>query len=190
MRLFVAVEIEPAVVQEVAACGEELRRRSARAPRARMTWVPADRLHVTVRFIGEVDEARAQATTAALEPRLPFTPFELTIEGVGTFPERGAPRVLWAGVGRGAEALAAVETEVSARLQRCGVPREPRPYHPHITLARVRDPGGLQPAPWLEGVTGRRFGVSPVNAITLFESRPSSQGHVYVPVQRTPLGGV
>jgi len=190
VRLFVAVELEPGVVREVAACGEELRRRSARAPRARITWVPADRLHVTVRFIGEVDEARSRAIVEALQPNLPLTPFESTIEGVGTFPERGAPRVLWAGVGRGAEALGAVEADVSARLDRCGVPREPRPYHPHVTLARVREPGGVRTATWLEGVTGRRFGVSPVNAITLFESRPSPQGHLYVPVQRTPLGGV
>lgn len=187
MRLFVAVEIEPRVVQEVAACGEELRRRSARAARARITWVPADRLHVTVRFIGEMDEARSRAIVEALRPNLPLTPFELTIEGVGTFPEHGAPRVLWAGIVRGAEALGAVEAEVSARLDRCGVPREPRPYHPHVTFARVREASGLRTATWLEGLTGRRFGASPVNAITLFESRPSPQGHVYVALQRTPL---
>jgi 2'-5' RNA ligase len=187
MRLFIAVEIEPGVVQEVAACGEELRRRSARAARARIIWVPADRLHVTVRFIGEMDEVRSRAIVEVFRPHLPLTPFEVTVEGVGTFPERGAPRVLWAGVGRGAEALVAVEAEVSARLDRCGVPHESRPYHPHVTLARVREPGGLRTATWLDGLTGLRFGASPVNAITLFESRPSPQGHVYVALQRTPL---
>jgi 2'-5' RNA ligase len=190
VRLFVAVEIAPAVVGALAACGEELRRRSAQAVRAHITWVPADRLHVTVRFIGGVNEPQARAIAAALEPTVPLPPFDLEIHGVGTFPERGAPRVVWAGVGRGADALGAVEAEVSTRLDQCGVPREPRPYHPHVTLARVREPGGLRTATWLAGLTDRRFGVAPVNAITLFESRPSPQGHLYIPVQRTPLAGV
>lgn len=187
MRLFVAVEIEPGVVEALAAGADELRRRAARATRARITWVASDRLHITVRFIGEVDERQAHAIAAALAPAMPPAPFETAIEGVGTFPVHGPPRVLWAGVGRGADALAAAEGEVSTRLGRCGVAREARLYHPHVTLARVREPGGLRTAEWLSGVTGRRFGVSRVNAITLFESRPSSQGHVYVPVQRAPL---
>ncbi|MBI3047050.1 MAG: RNA 2',3'-cyclic phosphodiesterase [Acidobacteria bacterium] len=187
MKLFVAVEIDPAVVDRVAACGEELRRRSARAARARITWVPSDRLHVTLRFIGEVDEPRAQAIQAALRPALPAAPFDLTIEGVGSFPGQGPPRVLWAGIACGLDALRAIEAEVSARLDRCGIPREPRPYHPHVTLARVREAGGLRAAQWLEGLGGRQFGRSRVNAITLFQSRPSPQGHVYVALQRTVL---
>ena len=147
----------------------------------------ADRLHVTVPFIGEVDEPRSTVMADALGPGLALAPFELTVEGVGTFPERGAPRVLWAGIGRGADALGAVEEHVSSRLERCGVPREVRPYRPHVTLARVREPGGLRAAAWLEGLTDCRFGPSPVNAITLFERRPSPQGHIYTALQRTPL---
>lgn len=192
MRLFVAAEIAEDVVKQLATCGEELRRRSAQAARAHITWVAADRLHVTVRFIGEMDAARARAIEAALEPALSLPPFDLEIQGIGAFPERGAPRLLWAGIGRGAGALGLVEAEVSSRLDRCGVPREARPYHPHVTLARVREPGGLGTATWLEGLSDRCFGVAPVNAITLFESRPSAQGHVHVHVhvQSTSLGGL
>lgn len=181
------MELVPGVVDAVASCGEELRRRAARDQRARMTWVPADRLHVTVRFIGEVDASQAEAIRSALAPDVSVPPFELAIAGVGTFPEHGAPRVVWAGVSAGAAALASVEAEVSTRLDRSGVAREPRPYHPHVTLARVREPGGVRTATWLAGLTERRFGVSPANAITLFESRPSPQGHIYVALQRTPL---
>lgn len=188
MRLFVAVEIDPAVVQTIAECGDELRRRAAeRAPRARITWVPSERLHVTVRFIGEVDEPRAGALAAALKPELAITPFELASERVGVFPPRGAPRVFWAGLTTGVDSLAALEQDVSTRLEACGVPREDRPYHPHVTLARVRDAAGLRSGPLLDGLTGRRFGAWPVNAITLFQSRPSPQGHVYVSLQRTAL---
>jgi 2'-5' RNA ligase len=56
-----------------------------------------------------------------------------------------------------------------------------------VTLARVREPGGLKTATWLEGLNDRRFGVSRINAITLFESRPTRQGHVYVALQHTRL---
>jgi len=187
VRLFVAVEIDPGIRDTIASCSDELRRRSAHAPRARITWVPSERLHVTVRFIGEVDAARAEAIAAVFAPDVPLAPFELALERVGTFPEHGPPRVLWAGVGVGADALVALEREVSLRLDRCGVPREDRPYHPHLTLARVREPGGLRTTAWLEGLSERRFGVSSVNAITLFESRPSRQGHVYVALRRTRL---
>ncbi len=147
-------------------------------------------MHVTTRFIGEVDAPRTETIVAALAPDLPVASFELTVERVGTFPEHGPPRVLWAGIGAGADALAAVEADVSARLDRCGVPPEPRPYHPHVTVARVREAGGLRTATWLDGLTARCFGTTPVKAITLFESRPSRQGHLYIPVQRTLLSGV
>jgi 2'-5' RNA ligase len=184
--LFVAVELEPHVNGAVAACSAELRRRAAKAPRARITWVAAERLHITVRFLGEADAARAAAIRVALGPHLPLAPFDAAIEGVGAFPEHGPPRVLWAGVG-GGDALIAVEAEVSGRLDRCGLPREARPYHPHVTLARVREPGGLRTSAWLEGLHDRHFGLSPVKAITLFESRPSRDGHEYVALQRTRL---
>lgn len=187
MRLFVAVEIEPEVIRTIASCADTLRRRSRRAPRAHITWVLPDRFHVTLRFIGQVDAGRAQAIAAALAPDLPFMPFDLTLQGVNTFPEHGAPRVVWAGVGAGATALTAVEREVSARLDGCGVAREDRSYHPHLTLARIREPGGLRTATWLEGLRDLSFGVSPVKAITLFESRPSPQGHTYVALQHSRL---
>lgn len=142
---------------------------------------------MTVRFIGGVDENRAQGIAAALQPELRVTPFDVTIEGVGSFPDRGAPRVFWAGIAAGVESLAALEQEVTARLEACGVAREERPSHPHVTLARVRDAAGLRAGPLLDGLRGQRFGTSHVDAITLFQSRPSPQGHVYVPLQRTAL---
>ena len=188
MRLFVAVEIEPQVVARLAACVDELRRRvETRAPQARVTWVPADRLHVTVRFIGEVDEEQSTRIQSALAPPTGIAPFVLVCRGVGTFPERGAPRVIWAGIGDGADGLAVLEREVSSRLSACGISPEERGYQPHVTLARVRDARGLQTRSLTDGFVDRPFGTSRVVAITLFHSRPSPQGAVYVPLQSTSL---
>ncbi|OFW16986.1 MAG: 2'-5' RNA ligase [Acidobacteria bacterium RIFCSPLOWO2_12_FULL_67_14] len=189
MRLFVAVELEPRVAAQIAECSRELRRRAeAMAPRARVSWVPPERLHVTVRFIGQADETRVTAIGSALEPALTTRRFDIVAAGMGAFPERGRPRVLWAGVTGGQDALGNLAREVSGRLESCGVARDERPFRPHVTLARIRDPGGLRSGPLLAGLVDQVFGSSPVDAITLFESRPSSSGHVDVPLRRTRLG--
>jgi 2'-5' RNA ligase len=186
MRLFVAAEIDPALARELARVAGELRERvEARAPRARLTWIPADRLHFTVRFIGEVDEHRGAAVAAALAVPLPVAPFEVTVAGLGAFPPKGPPRVLWAGAREGRDGMARLEREVSARLATCGVPPEARAYSPHLTLARVRDPGGLRSPDVLAGAPQGAFGTSRVDTITLFESRLSPKGPAYLRLQST-----
>ena len=188
MRLFVALEIDATAARHIGECMDDLRRRALeQAPQARISWVPIDRLHLTVRFIGEVDAARAESIAIALKPRLAASRFRLALDGVGAFPPRGAPRVLWAGMTSDVAPLLALEQEVTARLAAGAVPPEQRPYQPHLTLARVRDASGLRSASLLEGFAQRRFGVSPVDAITLFQSRVSPKGPTHVPLQRTPL---
>jgi 2'-5' RNA ligase len=142
---------------------------------------------VTSRFIGEVNDVKAAVIAGALLQELSVQSFDFVIEGAGAFPERGAPRVLWAGIASGREGLVAVEAEVSERLAACGLEREDRPYRPHITLARVREPAGLRSAALFETLADRRFGTSRVEAITLFQSRTSPKGAVHTPLYRTPL---
>jgi 2'-5' RNA ligase len=79
-----------------------------------------------------------------------------------------------------------VERAVSQRLETL-IPAEDRPYSPHLTLARVKEPAGLSRAILFEGLTGRQFGTVHVDAITLFESRLSPKGATHVPLQRTAL---
>ena len=188
MRLFVAVEIDASLARELARVAGELRVRvESRAPHARLTWVAADRLHFTVRFIGEVDESRASTIAMALALPLPVAPFDLTMGSVGTFPPTGRPRVIWTGIRDGGDAMAAVEREVSARLATCGIPPEGREYSPHLTLARVRDAANLRARDVLEGVSHGALGTTRVGAITLFRSLLSPKGPTYVALQRTPL---
>ena len=190
MRLFIGIEIAPAVAAATLELIVQLQAASARlAPRSRITWVTPDRLHVTVRFIGHVDDSRVDEIHDVLA--LPFSvdPFDLTIAGVGTFPPNGSPRVVWAGLGRGRDQLVALEATVSARLADAGVPREERPYKPHLTLARVRDAAGLRPAPLVGNLREVALGTTSVDAITLFESRLSPKGPAYVALARTPLSG-
>lgn len=190
MRLFVAVEMSPEVVDAAGHLIERLRPQASRlAPASRITWLSAQHLHVTVRFIGHVDDAKANIIREVLQPPLPAEPFELTVGGVGAFPPKGPPRVVWAGLTRGKDRLLGLERLVGERLGTAGVAEEDRPYNPHLTLARVRDAAGLRTAALLAGAGEPTLGVTPVAAITLFESRPSPKGSTYVPLVISALAG-
>jgi 2'-5' RNA ligase len=188
VRLFVAVELTDEVIRAASDLIDELRARAKRlAPRARITWVVPARLHVTLAFIGAVDDDRAAAIVEALRPSWALASFQIVVEDAGAFPPRGLPRALWAGIGTGRDALVELQREVAARLARVGVPPESRPFHPHVTLARVRVPAGLRTALLLDGLTGTRLGAFEVGAVTLMESRLSPKGSEYVPLHRAEL---
>ena len=190
MRLFVAVEIGERLARRAATLTEELERRAtAAARRAKVTWIPANRMHLTIRFIGEVDDGKASMVRHALEAPLAVGPFSLTLCGVGTFPKSGTPRVVWLGVTEGGEQLLRVEREITARLTPLGIPEEDRAYRPHLTLARVRDPAGLKSARLLDRLTDHRIGTTRIVAITLFQSKLSPKGPTYTALLHTPLGG-
>lgn len=186
-----AAEIGEAVAVRAAELSRELQQRAAdAAPSAKVTWIPADRLHLTVRFIGEVDDVRAAAIREALEAPLDIAPFSLTLAGAGAFPTGGAPRVLWAGVATGRDGLLLAEREITLRLSSIGVPADQRAYSPHLTLARVREPAGLRSPRLLEGLTDTTLGTVRIDAITLFHSKLSPKGPTYTPLLRIRLGGV
>jgi 2'-5' RNA ligase len=188
MRLFVGVEIDAPMAAAAGALIGTLRVRAQQlAPGCRIAWIPEDRLHLTVRFIGQIDEAGATAVMQALEPPLAVAPFELTVSGPGAFPPAGRPKVIWVGVRNGSEELGRVEREVTRRLATAGIPPEDRPYSPHLTVARVRDAAGLKSSLLFEGFEGSSLGTTHVDAITLFESRLSPHGPAYVPLLRTRL---
>lgn len=188
MRLFVGIEAGATIANAAATLIAHLQKTAAAlAPRAKIAWIPPERLHLTVRFIGQVDQDRYRAIARAFEPRMTAGAFLLGIKGIGSFPPSGSPRVLWAGVSEGLHALEAVEQEVARRLESTGIPAEERPYRPHLTLARVREAAGLKAAALLDAVRDRELGAARVEAITLFESRLSPKGPTYVALQQTPL---
>ena len=188
MRLFTGIELDPAVVGATGDLIDELARRAGRqAPRARVAWITPERLHVTVRFIGHTDEAGCARIRAVLEPPIEVQPFSLKVERLGWFPPSGQPRVLWAGLAGDRTSLNAVEREVTSRLTQVGIPPEARAYSPHLTLGRVKEAAGLKAAALFRDLTDVVLGTTAVGAITLFESRVSSKGPTYLPMQKTRL---
>jgi 2'-5' RNA ligase len=169
VRLFVAVEIEePVRIAAVDAAGRLRARLSRQCVDLHARWVPVDNLHLTLWFIGEVDEVRGSAVLSALLPPFPHEAFDVHIGGLGAFPPSGAPRVLWLGVRAGQDALRVLHAETGARLRPL-----PAGSGPIVRAALAGTPADA--------------GRTTVSAVTLFRSRVSSKGSTYEPVARVPL---
>jgi 2'-5' RNA ligase len=186
MRLFVAVELDDAARAAVVHAQRRIDR--ALGERSAIKWVDAGQIHLTLAFIGQVEDPRVEPVIEAMGPPLSMIPFELVFGGLGTFPSRGIPRVLWLGVVRGQQELAYVQRAVADRLRRLDIALEDRPFHPHLTLGRWRSPehsaaASVRVARW-EGETTSVM----VEAVTLFQSRLSSFGATHIPLCRARLG--
>lgn len=127
-RLFVALDLPESVKDRLEVLG------GAGIPGAR--WVGERQFHVTLHFAGEVEGPQARLLTEGLAG-VRADPFELALAGVGHFPPRGEPRVLWAGVER-SEGLDELHRRIQSCLRRLGLPMEARRFSPHVTLARLR----------------------------------------------------
>src|SRR5688572_17340166 len=98
-------------------------------------WEPQDKLHLTLRFIGDVEHGHLRRIIEALE-HVRHPPFELGIRGVGHFSSSGQPRVLWAGVNDSTDVVG-LHGKIERALERVGVPKDGRKFHAHVTLARL-----------------------------------------------------
>jgi len=133
IRTFIALSTQPGVQQTVAAVQAMLKETEAD-----VKWDPADKFHITLKFLGNVEVSKIDSLSTALSHSLsPFSSFEIIYNTVGVFPDLRDPRVIWIGT----EAAAAVIELSSAVEHVClglGFPKENRAFHPHITLGRVK----------------------------------------------------
>jgi RNA 2',3'-cyclic 3'-phosphodiesterase len=133
MRLFTAIEIPADIKGRLQDLAAHLR------PLAKLSWSPVENLHVTTKFIGEWPEDRLQVVKDTLAEVAVPRGFEIAVQGLGWFPNARNPKVFWAGIESGPE-LAALAKATESALASIGVPVEDREYHPHLTLARRRNP--------------------------------------------------
>jgi RNA 2',3'-cyclic 3'-phosphodiesterase len=177
IRLFVGVEISLAAVRELGAVAESLRRK-ARAAGLRVRWVAPECYHVTLKFLGWTRPDAVVAITDVLaEPIAAVGELTITGRGQGAFPRADRARVLWAGIDDPAAGLTRLAEIVETRLETVGFAREPRDFHAHVTLGRIRQPGDAQEL--LGGGSEKMFRESRVTAVTLFESVLKSSGSEY-----------
>jgi RNA 2',3'-cyclic 3'-phosphodiesterase len=188
MRLFVAVDIDDRTRARVARVIEALRTGlDAAHSAARVSWIAPDRLHLTLQFIGEVSEAVAAAIVARLGPPVDLPPFEIRFHSIGTFPPGGRPRVVWLGIDRGSDALAAVHAEIERRLADVPFRRESRAFSPHLTVARFKEGGTRADVECITRLAVEPAGGCTIDHVTLYQSRLSPRGPSYTPLVVTPL---
>jgi RNA 2',3'-cyclic 3'-phosphodiesterase len=179
MRIFIALDIPSDVRASLTNYMERVRTLAPDARRARV-----EGLHVTLKFVGHVDDAVVEQTKAALRS-IKAAPFEVKFTDVGFFPNPNAARVFWAGVD-GGEYLPRLASSIDAATEKLGFPRETKPYHPHLTLARTSSrplrelkPLLAEPPPQFGTMTAREF--------FLYQSQPQKGGSKYTKLERFGL---
>ena len=177
IRLFVAIAVDDEAVADA------LMALQVGLPGAR--WSPRENLHLTLRFVGEVAEPVADDLDAALEG-VAGHPFDLEFSGVGAFDEAGRPKAVWAGV-RQNELLAVLHGRCHSAARRAGVPRDPRVWKPHVTLAYLSGAEPVRVASWIAAHNLTRIPPLGVTRFGLYSSRRGSSGPSYTLERLYPL---
>jgi RNA 2',3'-cyclic 3'-phosphodiesterase len=184
IRTFIAVELDPILKEAIAAVQETLKRElHGLAAGVRLQWTRVDSIHLTLKFLGDIEEGRVVDILHALEEAgRSHEPFIIDVKGFGVFPHLRAPRVLWMGLTGQTDRLIRLAESVDAALLPLGFPVEPKPYTPHLTLARVKEQNrtignALADCGVMRDVTSR--GILPVRAVALMKSELTPSGSVY-----------
>lgn len=190
MRVFVAVDIGDAVRREAARVVSVLASKleAAKTP-PKVVWVKPAALHVTIKFLGEVEREEVERLKPLLAPPIAMAPFEIAWRGIGTFPNNRHPRALWLGVINGAAQLAAVEAEISKRVAATAVELDDRALLPHLTLGRVKMAGAGVDWPKVLQACEVRNATSHVDRVSLYQSQLSQHGPHYTELVSAPLIG-
>jgi 2'-5' RNA ligase len=184
MRLFVAVNLPADLRERLAAVQDRLR-----GAQADVSWVRAENIHATLKFLGETEEKRLdRIRPALLEVARGRAPFPIRLSGLGSFGGR-VPRVVWVGVEAGAEPLSGLAKDVEAAMAHLGFPKEKRGFSAHLTLGRVRSPRN---AAALLAALGEAdagpFGTVEVTQFELMQSELHPTGSVYTVLAEFSLG--
>lgn len=183
IRAFVAVDLEPRTVQKIMEAIVQFR---PRIPGIR--WLSPNNFHLTLKFLGDIDEAKVAPIAAALERELcPFSCFTIHAKGLGVFPDLRRPRILW--VGLVSEELKALALRVEKTLLPFGFAAERRAFTPHLTVGRWRqfDGSPKELGDEIEKWRGYDFGPSIVDQVILFQSTLRPEGAVYRPLKTVGL---
>jgi 2'-5' RNA ligase len=184
VRLFVALELPESHRASLAGVCEQGRRGGVR-------WVPAENVHLTLKFLGEVDEGLVPELEKALAAAAARArPFALALKGGGCFPNARSPRVIWVGVGEGADEASGLAAEVERALKPLGFAPEKRRFRPHLTIGRPKDPreGAAKTAAKIEQLRVFGAAAAEVRALALIKSTLKPEGAVYDVVRSFELG--
>lgn len=185
MRIFIAVEISPQAREQVAQRIVFMRERFADL---RVVWEKPEKLHLTVKFLGEIDENKLPAVIAATsEAARAVELFNLTIERAGAFPPGGATRVLWLGVADASENLKLLNQRLEENCAAIGFAPETRAFKPHLTVARLKEPRHARELVNLHLQTRFAAARFRVDEMIVFQSELARNGSLYTALHKSKL---
>ncbi len=187
MRLFLAVDLDEPLRQSAGRMADRIRSAAAIRQARAVTWVEPENLHVTLHFLGEIEDVRARDLIQRLAPPLAAPAFEMGLGRAGVFPPQGPPRVVWIGIEPGASAMDAVHRELAERLTTADVPVERRPLRAHVTIARLKQPVFADLRGLASGAAPAAAGRCRVEHVTLYRSHLGPHGPRYEALARIPL---
>jgi 2'-5' RNA ligase len=185
IRLFIALDTPPPVKQQMALLRDDLSRRTRD-----VRWEPPDKLHCTLRFLGNVERSLLGSVEQVVESAASgIPPLTLGYAGIGFFPDRTRPRIIWIGIRDVGGDLGPLQERISAGLSGLGFVAEERTFHPHVTLGRIGS--GRRARGLIDSVETRTFGHPPVivPAVEIMQSVLGPGGSRYVLMRSIPFPG-
>ena len=186
IRSFLAIELPEPILRKIGEVQGDLR-----STHAEVGWTDPKKIHLTLKFFGNIEESRIDPIFKSIEEPVRKTlPFSLKVRGVGAFPHLKNPRVIWIGLVEEKGILTSFQKQIETQLEKVGFQPENRPFHPHLTLGRMKSSRGK------EGLVGRierhreeEFGDFQVERMVLFKSDLRPSGPIYTPLRELRLGG-
>lgn len=187
MRTFIAIDLTDEVRAAIGEAQAELKQ----APiRVKISWTKVANLHLTIQFLGDIEEAVVEKITPALRLAVAqHQPFEVSVRGAGAFPDEKRPRVVWIGCNDDGKKLPALARAVHDAMQPFGFAPDHHEFSAHLTLGRIRSPrpdAALTMA--MDSLKDKAFGTLRVEAIHLFESQLHPEGSIYRKLSSHALG--
>lgn len=179
MRTFIAIELPAEIRDSLARIEERLK-----ATQADVKWVEPKNIHLTLKFLGEIDEKQHERINLILdEVAGESSSYKILVSSIGAFPKLDSPRVIWVGADAGDKETKVLAKELEEKIQKIGIPKEDRPFSSHITIGRTRSTKNrdklIQELRNLEQEFGGKDLSFPVKKITLCKSTLTPQGPIY-----------
>ena len=183
-RVFIAVPLSDEIKKGLGEVIVNLRETGAD-----IKCVRPENVHLTLKFLGQVEEMKLTNIKKSMGNALQnITTFDIILSGVGAFPGKNSPRVVWVGVKAGGEQLCEIHDRIEEDLAAAGFEKETRKYHSHLTLARVKSARNRKALiSWLELNENLNAGSMRASEIVLMESRLKREGAEYLPLEVVTL---
>jgi 2'-5' RNA ligase len=186
-RIFIAVELPADVRHKLTRHIDRLRNE---LPDVRASWIREQNLHLTIKFFGDILVERVEAASATLKAAAnKIQSFEIQIDGCGAFPPQVRPKVLWMGINDPFGSLQRLHGALEDECAKAGFERDQRPFHPHLTIARIRNPQNAHQLAALHEETAFDSLLVKVSDVCLIRSELNSEGSRYTIVARHQLEG-